>query len=122
MVSGMEDLKKRLEIILAPPTPFVDASQRERVVAEAQRIQEQREKVSQASGQLIAAALNFAGQLVTSSHDVPADPAIVSMLTSKLNECTETDVQGRPQLTITLPDQTALTQLAETLAKLLGKN
>ena len=40
-------------------------------------------------------------------------------LTSRLSECVEKDSQGRPQLTICLPDEAALRGLATTLAKLL---
>lgn len=120
MVSGMEDLKKRLEVILDPRSAAaVDKSQQRRVEAEAQRLGEHREKVSAASGQLIAAALTLAGELITADNQAGIDEPTVSALTARLSQCVNQDAEGRPQLTITLPDQSALRNLALTLAKLL---
>jgi len=122
MVSGMEDLKKRLEVILLPPPPEpVDESQKRRVEqeAEALNLSEHREKISQASSQLISAAFTLAAELIPSSHQKPVDEAIVNDLANRLSQCVSQDSQGRPQLTITLPDQSALRGLAATLAKLL---
>lgn len=121
MASGMEDLKRRLEVILEPKLPAaVDESQQRRVEAETERLTaERRERVSFASGQLISAALALAGELIpTASKTV--DDGQVAALTTKLSECVNVDEQGRPQLTITLPDQSALKNLAQTLAKLLA--
>ena len=67
MVSGMEDLKRRLEVILAPKAAAVDESQQRRVEEEAMRLADRKEKVSQASGTLISAALTLAGELVGSN-------------------------------------------------------
>lgn len=120
MTSGMEDLKKRLEVILTPKPAFIDKSQEHRVVEETIRLAEQRQKVSEASGQLVSAALGLAGQLLLKQNSAPADPNVVSEMTRKLSESLEKDEQGRPQLKITLPDQSALQSLAETLARLLS--
>lgn len=122
MVSGMENLKKQLEVILLPRLPEpVDESQRRRVEREAEEISmsQRREKISQASGQLISAALALAGELIPSSGEKPVEESVVNDLTQRLSQCVEQDSQGRPQLTITLPDQSALRGLAATLAKLL---
>ena len=35
-------------------------------------------------------------------------------------QCVETDADGRPRLTVTLPDRSALDGLAQTLARLLA--
>lgn len=120
MTSGMEDLKKRLEVILSRKPAFVDKSQEQRVVEETLRLNEQRQKVSEASGQLVSAALSLAGQLLVKQNAVPADPSVVAEMTRKLSESLEHDEHGRPQLKITLPDQSALLGLAETLARLLS--
>lgn len=119
MQSGMEDLKRRLEIILPPQLAApVDESQQRRVEAEAQRLSdERREKVSVASGQLVTAALSLAGELVSNGH-APPDEA-VQRLATRLSECVERDAAGRPQLKISLPDEASLTGLAKTLAQLL---
>jgi hypothetical protein len=39
---------------------------------------------------------------------------------TRLDQCLEYDGQGRPQLTITLPDEATLDKLARSLASLLG--
>ena len=124
MVSGMEDLKKRLEVILLPPPPEpIDESQKRRVEQEAETLNlslsERREKVSQASSQLLSAAFTLAAELIPSNDQKPVDEAVVNNLADRLSQCVDHDSQGRPQLTITLPDQSALRGLAATLAKLL---
>lgn len=120
MTSGMEDLKQRLEVVLSAKPVFIDKSQENRVVEETVRLAEQRQKVSEASGQLVSAALSLAGQLLSQQSSAPADANVVSEMTRKLSESLEKDEQGRPQLKITLPDESALKGLAETLARLLG--
>ncbi|WP_153558009.1 DEAD/DEAH box helicase [Roseimaritima sediminicola] len=119
MVSGMEDLKRRLEVILAPPHAAVDQSQQQAVQAEAERLAAKREKVSVASGQLVAAALSLAGELIDGANSSPPNPEHVAQLSQKLGECVQRDSEGRPQLTIRLPDEASLQGLAQTLAKLL---
>ncbi len=121
MVSGMEDLKRRLEVILAPQKAAIDESQQRRVEAEARQLAEKKEKVSQASGNLITAALSLAGELVDSNSNRSPDEATISKLSDKLSECVDRDADGRPQLTISLPNEDALKGLATTLARLLGK-
>ena len=119
MISGMEDLKRRLEVILEPPPAApVDQSQQRRVESEAMQLAQRREKVSAASGQLITAALSLAGELM---GDQPGQPSAesVNRLADKLSQCVDRDSQGRPQLTISLADDQALRGLATTLARLL---
>ncbi len=120
MVSGMEDLRRRLEVILDPlPAAPVDESQQRRVEAEAQALQARREKVAAATSGLISAALSLAGELIPSADDKAPDQQRVAALTERLSQSVDKDEQGRPQLTITLPDTEALRGLATTLAKLL---
>lgn len=122
MQSGMEDLKRRLEVMLPPKLAApVDESQQSRVEAEAQRLagEKRREQVAQASGQLLSAALSLAGGLVGDPGVEPAKEK-VDALTTKLGEAIERDEQGRPQLKITLANEGALRDLARTLARLLG--
>ena len=120
MVSGMEDLRRRLEVILDPaPTTPVDESQQRRVESEALALQEKREKVAAATSGLITAALSLAGELIPPAADKEPNEQTVNELTERLSECVDKDESGRPQLTITLPDAEALRGLATTLAKLL---
>lgn len=125
MVSGMEDLRRRLEQITTPPLPApVDESQQRSVVAEAASLQQRRESVSAASGQLIGAALTLAGELVNEPSSAPpsSPPSseTVDRLTEELTQCVDTDGEGRRQLVISLPNTSTLRGLATTLAKLLA--
>ncbi len=124
MQSGIGDLKRRLEKILLPQPPaLVDQSQQLVVEKQAAEIQQRRERVSAAGGQLLGAALQLVGELVTERDVPPPRPETVDQLTSSLSECVERDEAGRPQLKISLPDDAALRGLAETLARLLvGSN
>lgn len=71
-----------------------------------------------AGGELLGAVFNFLGELVNKDAAPPAD-GIVSQVRSRLDECVDQDPNGRPRLTVTLPDRTALDSLAQTLARLL---
>ncbi len=122
MESGMEDLKRRLEVIMNPLPAVIDESQQRRVQAEAEAlaVTRRRESISIASGQLVTAALSLAGELMTgSAGNAPAEE-IVDDLTAKLTQCIDRDDQGRPQLKISLADDAALRGLATTLARLLS--
>lgn len=122
MVSGIEDLKRRLEKILPPAAAPVDESQLRRTQEQAEAIRARRDGVAAATGQLLGAALQLAGQLIDRPGDPPASDQRVDSLMGRLSECVEKDEQGRPQLTVTLPDENALRGLAATLAKLLDQN
>ena len=119
MTSGMEDLRRRLEVILDKRPAPVDESQQRRVEADTRRLAERRQKVSFASGQLITAALSLAGELVGGDQAEAPPEEMVGRLTDRLGECVERDSEGRPQLTISLPDDQALRGLATTLTRLL---
>jgi hypothetical protein len=46
--------------------------------------------------------------------------ALVDNLRAGLNSCVDRDADGKPRLTVTLPDQGALEGLAQALARLLA--
>ena len=141
MVSGMESLKQRLEIVLASKVAPVDESQQRRVEAEAKQLgdsalinAERREKVSRATGQLVTAALSLAGELLGGGEvdnsdsanpikkDESAANAKVDRLAEQLEQCVDRDeTTGAMQLRIDLPDPTILRTLAKSLARLLDE-
>ena len=121
MTSGMEDLKRRLEVIIDPlPAAPVDESQKRSVETQAEKLRARKESVSTATSNLVTAALTLAGELIPATGDSSPDEAMINTLTDRLSDCIDKDDQGRPQLTITLPDQESLRGLATTLAKLLS--
>ena len=120
--SGIADLKRRLEKLLPTRLPApVDESQRRRVESEAERLHARRERVSEATGQLVTAALSLAGELIGQSAASEIDSTKVDQLTQRLSESIETDAEGRQQLKITLPDKESLRTFATTLARLLDQ-
>jgi superfamily II DNA or RNA helicase len=121
--SGMEELRRRLERLVGEQaTAPTDASQLTLVTAQAEQIAMRRERVAAAGGQLIGAALQMIGELVSTPERPGPDPVVVGRIQSGLTDCVERDPNGRPQLRITLPDDGALQQLAQALAKLLVGN
>ncbi|GAB5441073.1 MAG: DEAD/DEAH box helicase [Fuerstiella sp.] len=119
MISGMEDLKRRLEVVLTPQHKAIDESQQRKVEEEAKALAQKKERVSAAGGTLITAALTLAGELLDSSGKREPNQQTVDALTERLSQCVEQDEQGRPQLKISLPNQDALKTLARTVAIML---
>lgn len=117
MTRNSDDLKKRLEVLLgakpeapleAPPPAVPDDSAR-------------RDRVASAGGEMLGAVFHFLGELV-SRDDTAAPPPeeTVSHVRNRLDECLTTDEAGRPRLTFTLPDKSAIDGLAKTLARLVA--
>ncbi|MEX0702081.1 MAG: DEAD/DEAH box helicase [Planctomycetales bacterium] len=118
--SGMEELRRRVEqLVGAKPAAPLDVSRLDKVESETRAIAERRDRVAAAGGQLLGAAFQLVGELVASQDRPAADPETVNRLRSGLTESIERDATGRPQLRVTLPDDGALEQFAEALAKLL---
>ncbi len=120
LVSGTEELKRRLEILLgAKPAAAPDLSAEERAAAEAAKLSERRQRIAESGGQLLSAAFTFLGDLILTGTAAP-NPEATAAFQNSLMQCTEPDEKGRPRLTVTLPNSEALTALAETLARLLA--
>ncbi len=118
--SGITELKSRLEVLLgALPVAPTDESERLRREQEAERLA-RREKVAAAGGQLLSAAFNFLGQVLPPAGESPQTQQMAAILKQHLADCIEPDANGQPRLTITLPDPSALDQLAASLARLLA--
>jgi len=119
--SGMEELRRRLEILLgAKPEAPLDAAREQAVQAESKRLAEHRERVASAGGELLGAAFRFLDQLVTDQPGSTADDRVANRLREQLTQCAETDDDGRQRLTVTLPDRDSLNSLAQTMARLLA--
>lgn len=119
-VSGTEELKRRMEVLLGAPAPAApDVSAETKARAEITALAERRQKVSESGGQLLTAAFSFLGELLPQAS-TPPNPAAAAALRQSLADCIEPGEDGRPRLTVTLPNAEALDALAATLAKLLG--
>jgi superfamily II DNA or RNA helicase len=112
--SGIEDLKRRLEVLLgAKPEAPADVSSRQAAERQAHR-----ERVAVAGGQLLSSAFAFLGELLPSQPDSDASRRMSDLFRKQLDQCLEQDDQGRLKLTVTLPDPAALANLANSLARL----
>ncbi len=120
MKSGIEELRRRVEKLLGQvPDAPVDVSMQARVEDEASILKERRERVAAAGGQLVGAALQLVGEMMSANNHPAPDPIVVSQIREGLCKNLETDEAGRPQLRITLPDGDALSRFANTLALLM---
>lgn len=118
--SGMDELKQRLEILLgAKAHGAVDESERQRQQQEAERLA-RRTRVAEAGGQLLAAAFQFLGEMIPQREPTNGTAQMEKEFKARFDECLERDEQGRPRLTVTLPNEAALANLARSLASLLG--
>ena len=103
----------------AKPHAAVDESEKQRQHQEAERLA-RRSRVAAAGGQLLSAAFAFLGQIIPQKEQTNGAARIADELKARLNECVERDEQGRPRLTVTLPDSAALDNLAHSPAALLA--
>ena len=154
LASGMEELRRRLEVLLgarpeAPPDESLRraselaATRSTDVVIIDQSLQDKssnfdhnaingaehqarREKLAATGGQLLTAAFQFLGELLpTQAESAASKAATVAVATSlrqSLSDLVEHDEHGRPRLTFTLPDATALDNLTGVFARLLAQS
>jgi SNF2 family DNA or RNA helicase len=120
LTTGIDALKQRLEVLLgAKPEAELDESQRRDVHANARALAD-RQRVSEAGGQLLGAALDFLSEVLPVQPDTPASRALATDLKQRFSDSVDQGEDGKPRLTITLPDNAALDTLAESLARLLA--
>jgi hypothetical protein len=118
--SGMEELKRRLEILLgtkpdAPP----DESLREQVEKEAE-ILSRKERVANAGGQLINAAFAFIGEIFAGKDETEQTVRLAKTFKTKLYEGLEKGEDGKLTMKISLPDEGALDNIAKSLARMVS--
>ena len=121
LTSGNEELKRRLEILLGErPTAPIDESARLSASDEAVRLAS-KERVSLAGGRLLSAAVSWLGEVLQSPEPTHEASQLARALQSRLADCLDRDSQGRPRLTFTLPDESALSALTSTFARILAR-
>ncbi|MGH8695279.1 MAG: DEAD/DEAH box helicase [Burkholderiales bacterium] len=122
LASGVEELKRRLEVLLgAKPAAAPDVSVQQRAEAETASLAARRERVAEAGGALLAAAFSFLGELVPASVD-PAElaPQTAAAVRARLLECVETGADGKVRFAVTLPGAESLDALAAAVARLMA--
>ncbi len=122
LASGMDELKRRLEVLLgARPDGAIDESQRAEVERDAERLA-RKEKIASAGGQLLGAAFAFIGEMFPRKEETEETLHLAESLKSRLADCLEKDENGRMKMTITLQDESVLNNLAKSLAQILGSS
>ena len=118
--SGMEELKRRLEVLLgtkpdAPP----DESLRKQVEKEAE-ILARKERVANAGGQLIGAAFAFIGEMFAGKDETEQTVRLAETFKTRLSEGLEKGEDGKLTMKISFPDEGALDNLAKSLARMVS--
>lgn len=121
LASGVEELKRRLEVLLgARPEAPPDVSAQKSVEADASALARRRERVAEAGGHLLTAAFSFLGELLPPATATVLAPEAISAIKSGLAQCVATGEDGKLRFAVVLPDTGALDALAATLAKLMA--
>ncbi len=119
IVSGAEQLKRRLEVLLGKPEDApLDKSElaRQKQLAQKAAI---KEKVAFAAGELLTSAFKLLGEIVPQQPDEQILIQKQEAIKTRLQECLETNEQGQLELKLKLPDQSSLDNIAAALAKLM---
>jgi len=119
LTRGIDELKKRLEILLgtkpdAPP----DESLREQVEMEAAQLAH-REKVAKAGGELLSAAFSFVSEIFPDKEENQQTLQLTETFKKRLSECMVKGDGGELKLTVTLPNESAIEDLAKSLARMI---
>ena len=120
MSTGMEELKRRMEILLGARP---EAAEDESMKAEAEKTAAalaRKEKVAAAGGQLVGAAFALIGEMFADRSTGDGLEQLTGAFKAKLGDCMERTADGRLNMTITLPDDAFLDTMARSLASLVG--
>jgi superfamily II DNA or RNA helicase len=121
LAGSMDDLKRRLELLLgAKPEAPVDNGERAQKEQEVDRSTDRRQRIAEAGGHLVAAALRLLGELLP-QPDGTQGAQLGEALRTHIADAIGTDPAGRPVLTLTLPDRSALDGIAQSLGGLLAR-
>jgi len=119
MASGAEELKRRLEILLGRPEDApLDMSELERQKQQAEKTA-RKEKVAAAAGELFTSAFNLLDQIMPQRSGDGMLEQKKEAVKTRLQDCLEMDDQGKLELKLKLPNQSALDNIASALAKLI---
>jgi superfamily II DNA/RNA helicase len=120
MAAGMEELKRRLEILLGEkPDAAEDESMKDRVEKEA-RVLARKEKIATAGGQLVGAAFALIGEMFSGDDEAGEIAQLTDVIKAQLGDCLEKEEDGSLKMTVSIPDVTFLDNMARSLARLVS--
>jgi hypothetical protein len=118
MATGIEELKRRMEILLgARPEAAEDESMKAEVEKEV-AVLAKKEKISAAGGQMVSAAFAFMGEMFAGNDGDAEIEKLANAFKAKLGDCMEKTDDGPLKMTITLPDETFLDNMARSMARM----
>jgi hypothetical protein len=77
-------------------------------------------KVAAAGGQLVGAAFAFIGEMFSEKEESEKITQLTGAFKEKLSECLEKTEGGKLEMTISLPDEAFLDNMAKSLAHMVG--
>ena len=104
-------------------SPQPEAAEDESMKAQVERqatVLVKKEKVATASGQLVGAAFAFIGEMFSSADETEKIVSLTEAFRSKLNECMEKNDDGSLSMTIRMPDDTFVQNMARSLAQMVA--
>lgn len=118
MESGIEELKRRLEVLLgSEPDANVDESQQRETEA---ALQIRRNELAASGGRMLSSTFAFLEKLLpapASNEAIKAQDALQKQFAEGLSQCVTRDESGRPTLQLTLQDEDSLQSLAASFAR-----
>lgn len=118
--TGIDELKRRMEVLLgAKPEAPADESQRAQVEKEAE-VLARKERVETVGGQLLGAAFAFIGEMFSGREETEQIAELAETFKQRLSEGLEKGEDGKLRMTIALPDESALDNLAKSLAQMVN--
>lgn len=118
MNTGIEELKRRMEILLgARPEAAEDESMKAQVEKET-AVLAKKEKIAAAGGQMVSAAFAFMGEMFGDNDGNVEIKQLAGAFRAKLGDCMEKTQDGHLKMTITLPDETFLDNMARSMAQM----
>jgi hypothetical protein len=116
--TGIDELKKRLEILLsAKPEACIDESEKARVENETQRLQ-QRQNMEKAGGNLLQSIFSFVGASLPT--ETPVQEKAVLAVKASLEQCCTRDDDGGISIKFKLESSAAFENLAKSMAAFIG--
>jgi superfamily II DNA or RNA helicase len=119
LASGLEDLKRRLEILLGkPPESVIDAVARDAVETEAKSLAVRAKKSEVRGGEWIGALFAALAEVLPQSPlDAAAREVVIHRVRASLHECLESGPDGTVRLSIPLVNPADVDRLADLLSR-----
>ncbi len=116
--TGIEELKRRMEVLLGnKPEAPVDESMKEDVEKTSKALA-RKERMSVAGARMLDAAFTFIGEMFPQA-DGPETDELAEELKRKFAGSMEKDEEGRLKMTFLIPDESAVDRMAKSFAKII---